>query len=132
MSTKPVLTAVPRPPTDFTDRTYWAGTIKMALVSLAHPRRHRLALAVRWQVAARLHLALPQAEGFAASVLRLPGQEQRVPDHMTVSRRSRGYAARRPEVARPQPACPAGDAAIAAEVLNRIIRFTRLVSVRVA
>lgn len=31
MSSKPVLTTVPRPPTDFTDRAYWAGTIKMAL-----------------------------------------------------------------------------------------------------
>ena len=42
------------------------------------------------------HLALRQAEGFAASVLRLLGQELRVPDHTTLSRRSRGFAGRRP------------------------------------
>ena len=45
------------------------------------------------------HLALRQAEGFAASVLRLLGQELRVPDHTTLSRRSRGFAGRRPRVA---------------------------------
>jgi len=38
------------------------------------------------------HLALRQAEGFAASLFRLLGQEQRVPDHTTLSRRSRGFA----------------------------------------
>ena len=42
------------------------------------------------------HLALRQAEGFATSVLRLLGQELRVPDHTTLSRRSRGFAGRRP------------------------------------
>ncbi len=42
------------------------------------------------------HLALRQAEGFARSVLRLLGQELRVPDHTTLSRRSRGFAGRRP------------------------------------
>jgi Transposase DDE domain len=45
-----------------------------------------------------LHLALRQAEGFAAGVLRPLGQELRVPDHTTLSRRSRGLAGRRPEV----------------------------------
>src|SRR5919199_128208 len=44
------------------------------------------------------HLALRQAEGFAASILRLLGQELRVPDHTTLSRRSRGFAGRRPQV----------------------------------
>src|SRR3712207_3828667 len=43
------------------------------------------------------HLALRQAEGFAASVLRLLGREPRVPDHTTSSRRGRGFAGRRPE-----------------------------------
>ncbi len=43
-----------------------------------------------------VHLALRQAEGFARSVLRLLGQELRVPDHTTLSRRSRGFAGRRP------------------------------------
>src|ERR671914_2182529 len=45
------------------------------------------------------HLALRQREGFAASVLRLLGQALLVPDHTTLSRRSRGFAGRRPEVA---------------------------------
>src|SRR5215212_5017018 len=44
------------------------------------------------------HLALRQAEGFTASVLRLLGQELRVPDHTTLSRRSRGFAGRQPKV----------------------------------
>ena len=35
------------------------------------------------------HLALRQAEGFAASVLRPLGRELRVPDHTTLSRRGR-------------------------------------------
>jgi IS5 family transposase len=43
------------------------------------------------------HLALRQAEGFAASVLRLLGQELRIPDHTTLSRRSRDLAGRHPE-----------------------------------
>src|ERR687893_1136982 len=45
-----------------------------------------------------LHLALRQAEGFAASVLRLLGQELRAPDHTTLSRRGRGSAGRQPKV----------------------------------
>ncbi len=44
------------------------------------------------------HLALRQAEGFARSVFRLLGQELRIPDHTTVSRRGRGFAGRRPKV----------------------------------
>src|SRR4051812_26756392 len=44
------------------------------------------------------HLALRQAEGFAASIFRLLGQELRVPDHTTLSRRSRSFAGRRPKV----------------------------------
>ena len=44
------------------------------------------------------HLALRQAEGFAASIFRLLGQKLRVPDHTTLSRRSRGFAGRRPKV----------------------------------
>lgn len=43
-------------------------------------------------------LALRQAAGLAASILRLLGQELRVPDHTTLSRRSRGFAGRRPKV----------------------------------
>src|SRR3954454_484941 len=44
------------------------------------------------------HLALRQAEGFAASILRLLGQERRVPDHTVLSRRSRDFAGRRSQV----------------------------------
>jgi len=40
------------------------------------------------------HLALRQAEGFAASLLRLLGKKLRVPNHTTLSRRSRGFAGR--------------------------------------
>jgi transposase len=43
-------------------------------------------------------LALRQAEGFAAGVLRLLGRALRVPDHTTLCRRGRGFAGRRPEV----------------------------------
>lgn len=49
------------------------------------------------------HLALRQAECFAASVLRLLGQDLRVPDHTTLTRRSRGSAGRRPEVVQDGP-----------------------------
>jgi hypothetical protein len=45
-----------------------------------------------------LHFTLRQAEGFAASLLRLLRRELRVPDHTTLSRRSRGFAGRRPKV----------------------------------
>src|SRR5919107_873481 len=44
------------------------------------------------------HLALRQAEGSAASIFRLLGQELRVPDHTTLSRRSCDFAGRRPKV----------------------------------
>lgn len=44
------------------------------------------------------HLALRQAEGFAASVLRLLGLDLSIPDHTTLSRRSRSFAGRRPRV----------------------------------
>ena len=44
------------------------------------------------------HLALRQAEGFATGVLRLLGQELRVPDRTTLSRRSQSFAGRHPKV----------------------------------
>src|SRR3712207_1952119 len=44
------------------------------------------------------HLALRQAEGFAASVLRLLGPAPRGPDHTTLSRRGRSFAGRQPKV----------------------------------
>ncbi len=55
-------------------------------------------LAVELVLALRLvfHLALRQAAAFAASVLRLLGVELPVPDHTTLSRPGRTFAARRP------------------------------------
>jgi hypothetical protein len=44
------------------------------------------------------HLALRQAEAFAGSVLRLLGLDLCVPDHTTLSRRSRDFARWRPNV----------------------------------
>ena len=57
-------------------------------------------LAIELVLALRLafHLALRQAEGFARSVLRLLGLDLPVPDHTTLSRRSRAFANRRPQV----------------------------------
>ena len=46
------------------------------------------------------HLTLRQAEGFARSVLRLLGLDLSVPDHTTLSRRSRAFAERQPRAAR--------------------------------
>jgi hypothetical protein len=43
------------------------------------------------------HLALRQTKGFAVSVLRLLGQALRVPDHTSLSRRSRRFAGRQPK-----------------------------------
>ena len=42
------------------------------------------------------HLALRQAEAFAGSVLRLLGLDLFIPDHTTLSRRSRKFAGPRP------------------------------------
>ena len=42
------------------------------------------------------HLALRQAEAFAGSVLRLLGLDLLIPDHTTLSRRSRKFSGRRP------------------------------------
>jgi hypothetical protein len=44
------------------------------------------------------HLALRQAEGFVASVLRLLGLDLSVPDHTTLSRRGHGFAGRQAQV----------------------------------
>ena len=41
-------------------------------------------------------LALRQAEGFARSVLKLPGLDRAVPDHATLSRRGQAFAKRQP------------------------------------
>jgi hypothetical protein len=85
--------------------TLWLD--EAALVGWQAPRRAtpggqvRVAgLAIELVLMLRLvfHLALRQAEGFVGSVLRLLGLELRVPDHTTLSRRSRGFARRRPRV----------------------------------
>ena len=57
-------------------------------------------LAVELVLTLRLvfHLALRQAEGFARSVLRLLGLQLPVPDHTTLSRRSRTFAGRQSRV----------------------------------
>ena len=44
-------------------------------------------------------MPLRQAEAFVSSVLRLLGLDLRIPDHTTLSRRSREFATRRPSVA---------------------------------
>ncbi len=46
------------------------------------------------------HLALRQVEGLARSVLRLLGLDLSVPDHTTLSRRGRAFAARQPRAAK--------------------------------
>src|SRR5919205_1789073 len=83
------------------DLTLWLD--EAALASWQAPRRTTPGGQARYSDAAielvltlRLvfHLALRQAEGFAASLLR---QELRVPDHTTLSRRGRGFAGRRPD-----------------------------------
>ena len=87
------------------DLTLWLD--ESAIASWQAPRRTTPGGQARYSDAAielvlmlRLvfHLALRQAEGFAASIFRLLGQELRVPDHTTLSRRSRGFAGRRPKV----------------------------------
>ena len=47
-----------------------------------------------------LHLALRQAEAFTGTMLRLLGLELAVPDHTTLSRRARSFAARQPRASR--------------------------------
>ncbi len=87
------------------DLTLWLD--EAALAGWQAPRRSTPGgqawysdLAIELVLTLRLvfHLALRQAEGFAASVLRLLGQDLRVPDHTTLCRRGRGFAGRRPEV----------------------------------
>jgi len=55
-------------------------------------------LAIQLVLTLRLvfHLALRQAEAFAGSVFRLLGLDLFIPDHTTLSRRSRNFAGRRP------------------------------------
>src|ERR671933_1164228 len=87
------------------DLTLWLD--EAALAGWQAPRRSTPGgqawysdLAIELVLTLRLvfHLSLRQAEGFAASVLRLLGQELCVPDHTTLSRRSRGFAGRQPKV----------------------------------
>ena len=55
-------------------------------------RMHHLAIELVLTLRLVFHLGLRQAEGFVASVLRLLGLGLPVPDHTTLSRRSRGFA----------------------------------------
>jgi hypothetical protein len=88
------------------DLTLWLD--EAAIVGWQAPRRTTPGgqprysdLAIELVLALRLvfHLGLRQAEGFVTSVLRLLGLDLSVPDHTTLSRRSRGFANRRPQVA---------------------------------
>src|SRR5918997_1414040 len=63
------------------------------------PRYSDLAIELVLILRLVFHLGLRQAEGFVTSVLRLLGLDLSVPDHTTLSRRSRGFANRRPQVA---------------------------------
>src|SRR3954454_19487077 len=58
-------------------------------------------LAIQLVLTLRLvfHLALRQAEAFTGSILRLLGLDLLIPDHTTLSRRSRDFAGRRPHTA---------------------------------
>ena len=87
------------------DLTLWLD--EMAIAGWQAPRRTTPGgqarysdLAIELVLTLRLvfHLALRQAEGFAGSVLRLLGLDINVPDHTTLSRRSRSFAGRRPRV----------------------------------
>lgn len=89
------------------DLTFWLD--ETALAGWHAPRRSTpggqplySALAIELVLTLRLvfHLALRQAAGFVASVLRLLGAELPVPDHTTLSRRGRAFAGRQPRVAR--------------------------------
>lgn len=62
------------------------------------PRYSELAIELVLTLRLVFHLALRQAEGFARSVLALPGLKLAVPDHTTLSRRGRSFAGRPPRV----------------------------------
>jgi hypothetical protein len=81
------------------DLTFWLD--ETALSGWQAPRRTSrggqpiyadMAIEVVLTLRLVFHLALRQAEGFTRSVLRLLGLEIAVPDHSTLSRRSRGFA----------------------------------------
>lgn len=64
------------------------------------PRYSDVAIETELTVRSVYHLGLPQTEGFLRSVSTWLGPEIHVPDHSTLSRRSRGLA--------PVPLCPGG------------------------
>ena len=85
------------------DLTLWGD--EAALAGWRAPRRSTPGgqprdadLAIEAVLSLRLvfHLALRQAAGLAASVLRLRGLDLPVPDHTTLSRRGRAFAGRQP------------------------------------
>jgi len=62
------------------------------------PRYSDLAIELVLTLRLVFHLALRQAEGFARSMFALLGLDLTVPDHTTLSRRSRAFAGRQPRV----------------------------------
>src|SRR3954452_19923777 len=87
------------------DLTLWLD--EAAVAGWAGPKRRTPGgqpiysdLAIELVLSLRLvfHLALRQAEAFAASILRLLGLDLSVPDHSTLSRRGRGFGGRCPRV----------------------------------
>jgi hypothetical protein len=87
------------------DLTLWLD--EAVLAGWAAPKRSSLGgqaryskLAIELVLILRLvfHLALRQAEAISRSVLRLLGLALSVPDHTTLSRRSRAFAGRQPHV----------------------------------
>lgn len=88
------------------DVTFWFDEV--ALDGWQAPRRTTPGgqpvysdLAIELVLTLRLvfHLGLRQAEAFARSVVHMLGLELAVPDHTTLSRRSRGFAGRQPRAA---------------------------------
>ena len=88
------------------DLTFWLD--EAALAGWRAPRRTTPGgqprysdLAIELVLILRLvfHLALRQAEAFSRSLLRLIGLDLAVPDHTTLSRRGRGFAALQPRAA---------------------------------
>ncbi len=89
------------------DLTFWLD--EAALSGWTVPRRTTRGgqplytdMAIELVLTLRLvfHLALHQAEGLARSVLHLLGLDLSVPDHTTLSRRGRAFAARQPRAAK--------------------------------
>lgn len=89
------------------DLTFWVDDASLAgwrasrrTTPGGQPRYSDLAIELVLTLRLVVHLALRQAEAFAASMMRLLGREFAVPDHTTLSRRGRAFANRHPRVVR--------------------------------